>query len=173
VVSGDIRLDQALISAPSRQEHVLAPLVGGTADNHLWVLPSGSLSNPADFGAARRLPEMLRTLSERAEVVLVDAPPLLVTGDAMALTAHVEGIVVVTRANLIRTATLDELRRVLDVAPTVKLGFILTGSTEVGGYYEARHEPAARDVASSQHLGSDFNAQWNTEGAAMVTRDRH
>jgi polysaccharide biosynthesis transport protein len=171
VVSGDIRLDQALISVPSPQEHALSPVVGGMADDHLWVLP-GSARNPADFGARllglgdprlRGLPETLRTLSERAEIVLVDAPPLLVAGDAMALTAHVDGIVVVTRANLIRAATLDELRRVLDVAPAAKLGFILTGSKDVGGYYKADYGPAAGHSTSSQDPGNDVDGQWNTE----------
>jgi polysaccharide biosynthesis transport protein len=194
VLSGDIRLDQALI-AP--QENVLAPVVGGMADSHLWVLPSGSASNPAnfggvrgrparlktvlpsgsasnlaDFGAIRELPEILMTLSERAEIVMVDVPPLLVTGDAIALTAHVDGIVVVTAANLLRGATLDELRRVLDVAPAVKLGFILTRSNDIGGYDEARYT-ADRDFTSSQHPDSDIDAQWNTEGPAMVNRNRH
>jgi polysaccharide biosynthesis transport protein len=171
VVSGDIRLDQALISVPSPQEHALSPVVGGMADDHLWVLP-GSARNPADFGARllglgdprlRGLPETLRTLSERAEIVLVDAPPLLVAGDAMALTAHVDGIVVVTRANLIRAATLDELRRVLDVAPAAKLGFILTGSKDVGGYYKADYGPAAGHSTSSQDPANDVDGQWNTE----------
>jgi len=194
VLSGDITLDEALTSP---QENVLSPVVGGMADNHLWVLPSGSVSNRAnpgavrglpdalrtvppsgtvsnlaDFGAVRGLPETLKTLSERAEIVLVDAPPLLVTGDAIALTAHVDGVVVVTRANLLRTATLDELRRVLDIAPAVKLGFILTGSKDVGGYYEGGYGPAAREF-TSQHPGSDLDAQWTTEGATMVTRNRH
>jgi Mrp family chromosome partitioning ATPase/capsular polysaccharide biosynthesis protein len=199
VVSGDISLDQALIRVPSPEESVVSPAVGAMSDNHLWVLPSGSgrnhanlgalggllqtlrtvlpsgtVSNPADFGAVvRGLPETLRTLSERAEIVLVDAPPLLVTGDAMALTAHVDGIVIVTRANLNRGATLDELRRVLDIAPAVKLGFILTGSKDVGGYYDAGYGPGARDFDLSQRPGSDIDTEWNPEGAAVVTRNRH
>jgi Mrp family chromosome partitioning ATPase len=142
-------------------------------DNHLSVLPSGSVSNHADFGAVRGLPKMLRTLSERADIVLVDAPPLLVVGDATAWTAHVDGIIVVTRANLIRAATLDELRRVLDVAPAVKLGFILTGSQDVSGYYAGGNGPAASDFTSPRHPASDIDAQWSTESSAMVTRDRY
>jgi hypothetical protein len=181
VVSGDTWLDEALIRVPLlqemvarlRRENVPPYVVGGMAETHLWILPSGSMSNPANFGAVRGVPETLKTLSERAEILLVDAPPLLIAGDAMALTAHVDGIVVVIRANVTRTATLDELRRVLDVAPTAKLGFILTGSKDVGGYYEAGYGPAARDFTSSQDPGIDIDAQRNTQGAAMVTRDRH
>jgi succinoglycan biosynthesis transport protein ExoP len=180
VVSGAMGLDQALIRGPSPQENVLSQfgieasehVVGGLADNLLWVLPSGSVSNPADFGALRELPKTLTTLSERADIVLLDAPPILVVGDAIALTAHVDGIIVVTRANLIRAATLDELRRVLDVAPAVKLGFVLTGSKDVSGYYGGGHEPASSDFTWPQHPGSDIDAQRKTESAAMGTRDR-
>jgi tyrosine-protein kinase len=172
VVSGDIGLDQALVRGPSPQANVLVPIVDGMVENHLWVLPSGSVRNPADFGAVRGLPKTLRTLSERADIVLVDAPPLLVVGDATALTAHVDGIIVVTRANLIRAATLDELRRVLDVAPAEKLGFVLTGSKDGGGYYDRGHGPAPSDFTSPQHPGSDI-ARWKTESAAIVSRDRY
>ena len=173
VVSGDIELDQALIRGPSPQGNVFSPSVDGMADNHVWVLPSGSVSNPEDFGAVRGLPETLATLSERADIVLVDAPPLLLVGDAIALTAHVDGIIVVTRANLIRGAALDELRRVLEVAPAVKLGFVLTGSKDVSGYYDGGYRPAASDVTSPQRPGSDIDAEWQTESAAIVNPDRY
>jgi capsular exopolysaccharide synthesis family protein len=166
VVSGDVSLEYALIRGPSTPDNILAPEGRGVADDHLWILPSGSV-NPVDLGAARRLPELLSALSERADIVLIDAPPLLVAGDAIALTAHVDGIMVVTRANLIRAATLDELRRVLEVAPAVKLGFILVGSKDVDGYYEGSSVPAAatNGFASAQRLGPDIDAQWKIEGA--------
>jgi Mrp family chromosome partitioning ATPase len=136
------------------------------ADNDLWVRPSGSV-NPVDVGAARQLPELLRDLSERADIVLIDAPPLLDPGDAIALTAHVDGIMVVTRANLNRAATLDELRRVLEVTPAVKLGFIHGGSKDVDGYYDGNLVPAATTnrFASGQQLGPDIDAQWKAEDA--------
>jgi succinoglycan biosynthesis transport protein ExoP len=165
VVSGDVSLEYALIRGPSTPDNVLASNGRGVADNHLWILPSGSV-NPVDVGAARRLPELLSALSERGDIVLIDAPPILVAGDAMALTAHVDGIMVVTRANLIRAATLDELRRVLDAAPARKLGFVLTGSKNVSDYYEGSYRPTGSDGFASSPLGPDIDSQWKTEGAA-------
>jgi capsular exopolysaccharide synthesis family protein len=173
VVSGAASLERALIRGPSPRGHVFPPVVAEAADNQLWILPSGSLNNQADFGAARGHPEMLSALSERADVVLIDAPPLLAVSDAMALTAHVDGIMVVTRANLIRAATLDELRRVLDVAPARKVGFVLTGSRDVNGYYEAAPGPAASGFPTSPDLASDIEARWKTEGATMAARNRY
>jgi polysaccharide biosynthesis transport protein len=171
VVSGEVSLDYALIRGPSARDFVPAP-GRRVADEDLSILPSGS-DNPAGLGAARRLPEMLSALSERADIVLIDTPPLLVAGDAMALTAHVDGIIVVTRANLIRAATLDELRRVLDLAPAIKLGFVLTGSRDVNGYYGAASAPAPSDFRSSPLLGSDSDAQWKAEDVATVIRNRY
>jgi succinoglycan biosynthesis transport protein ExoP len=166
IVSGDIKLEQALIKDLTPHKDTPWPLVGRTPENQLWLLPSGSVSNSADFGAARGLRETLKTLSESADIVLVDAPPLLVTGDAMALTAHVDGIMVVIRAHVTRAATLDEMRRVLDVAPAVKVGFILIGSKGVHGYYEGSNGPGDSDgFTSSQQLGPDIDAQWKTESA--------
>jgi polysaccharide biosynthesis transport protein len=171
VNSGDVGFDQALVRGSSPQENLLLPIADGMADDRLWCYRlSGTVSNPADLDAIRGAPETLRNLSESADIVLVDAPPLLVDGDAVALTAHVDGIIVVT--DLIRAATLDELRRVLDVAPAAKLGFVLTGSKDVGGYHDGGYGPAAGDVTSPRHPGSGVDAQWKTESTAMRDRRR-
>lgn len=173
IVSGDITLDEALVTGPSPTEGQLSPIVDEMVHKHLSILPSGQVSNPAYFGTVRGVAEMLKHLSARADVVLVDAPPLLLTGDAIALTKHVDGIIVVTRANLIRAATLDELHRALDVAPTPKLGVVLTGSKEVVGYYAPDYELATRDLASSEHQGGDIDAPPKAERDAMVSRKRY
>jgi polysaccharide biosynthesis transport protein len=166
VVAGETKLEQALIGDLHPQNDIRWPLVDRTSENQLRVLPSGSVSNSADFGAARGLRETLKTLSDSADIVLVDAPPLLVTGDAMALTAHVDGIMVVIRSHLTRTAMLDEMRRVLDVAPAGKVGFILIGSKDVSAYYAGSSGPDDGDgVGSSRQLGPDIHPQWKTEGA--------
>ena len=68
------------------------------------------------------------------DVVLIDAPPILQVSDAMALTAKVDAVVVVTRLSAISRPTLSELRRVLDHAPVAKLGFVLTGVRVEEGY---------------------------------------
>ena len=94
--------------------------------------------NPAEFVGSRALDEILADLESRAEIVLIDAPPLLNLSDAMTLAGRVDGVVVVTRLPLIRRSALQELRRVLDSAPVAKLGFVATGSSPdaqtYGGY---------------------------------------
>jgi non-specific protein-tyrosine kinase len=115
----------------------------------LEVLPTGPLPPDAgEFIQSRVVAEILRELEERADIVLIDAPPMLHVGDAMALTAKVDGLILVSRLNVLRRPMVSELRRMLSTAPAVTLGFILTGahledSYEAVGYYA--YGPRRRD----------------------------
>jgi capsular exopolysaccharide synthesis family protein len=119
-----------------------APENGATKENGrgsitslLEVLPSGPLPpDPGEFVNTHALRELLEQVRERVELVLIDAPPLLSVGDAMALSPRVDALMVVTRLSLIRRPTLAELRRVLDHCPTSKLGFVLTAAELEEGY---------------------------------------
>ena len=64
----------------------------------------------------------------------IDAAPLLPVGDAIALSAYVDAIVLVVRLNALRSSALDDVRRILASSPAVKLGFVLTG-VEIGEGY--------------------------------------
>ncbi len=93
----------------------------------LEVLPAGPVPpDPGEFVATRALSDILTKLRERADIVLVDAPPVLRVGDAMTLSQKVDGIIVVTRMKIVRRQMLAELARQLHTAPAPVLGFVLT-----------------------------------------------
>ena len=48
--------------------------------------------------------------------------PLLPTGDTIALSAHVDAMVVVVRLNVLPLSALDDLSRVLASSPATKIG---------------------------------------------------
>lgn len=101
----------------------------------LQILPAGPLPpNVGEFVGSRHLSALLEQLRERADIVLVDSPPLLGVGDTMALSAKVDALLLVSRIELARRPILKELRRVLDTVPAEKLGFVLTGATPESGY---------------------------------------
>ncbi len=101
----------------------------------LEVLTAGPAPpNPGEFVSSRVLGDILDASAARADLVLIDAPPLLHVGDGLALSAKVDALVVITRLKVIRRPTIRELKRVLDTAPTAKLGFVLTGADADGGY---------------------------------------
>ncbi len=108
---------------------------GSAERGSLHVLASGPIPpDPGEFVGTQRLAKILADLRERAEIVLVDAPPLLRVGDAMTLSSHVDALVVITRMNVVRRQMLAELRRLLEAAPATKLGFVVTGAEGEQGY---------------------------------------
>lgn len=118
----DITAGRARIGGP-------LPSTGDATQGSLEVLTAGPpTTDPGELVTAPALDELLHQLRQRADVVLVDAPPLLVVSDAMALSAKVDAIVVVSRLGLVRRHMLTELRRVLAACPAPKLGLVITGA---------------------------------------------
>jgi len=120
----------------------------------LQVLPVGPLPpDPGEFVGSRRLEAILAELRERADTVLLDAPPVLHVGDAMTLSTKVDGLIVVTRLDVVRRHMLTELRRHLAASPTVKLGFVLTGAGDGQNYgygYGYAQRPEEKRTKSKQ-----------------------
>jgi polysaccharide biosynthesis transport protein len=101
----------------------------------LEVLPAGPIPpDPGEFVGRPALSEILAHLRERADIVLIDSPPVLHVGDAMTLSTKVDGIMLVTRMKVVRRQTLSELARQLSTVPSPVLGFVVTGAGEEEGY---------------------------------------
>lgn len=126
----------------------LRVLQGGEADTGngrrepgiLDVIGSGSLPpNPGEFVVTSELDAALAKFQEEAELLIVDGPPLLLAGDALTLSAKVDGLLLVTRMNALRRGQIGELERVLAASPTVKLGVVATDHTAMSkrAYYGA------------------------------------
>ena len=135
---------------------------GSIVKGILEVLPSGPIPpDPGEFVRTAALSEILAQLRVRTDFVLIDAPPTLHVGDALALSTKTDGVLVVTKMKTVRRHMLAELGRQLATSPTPVLGFVVTGSEEEDGYgygygygyryvprpYEPREaEPVARDA---------------------------
>jgi succinoglycan biosynthesis transport protein ExoP len=149
VALGTTHLDAALAPVligshgPTRWKSLNGPVKLGRLD----VLKAGILPpNPGEFASSSAIAEILAELRDRADVVVVDAPPIVGLGDALALSARVDALLLVTRLKLLRRSTLNELRRVLDAAPVPALGFILTEADADEGYdYAYRYAYYERD----------------------------
>jgi receptor protein-tyrosine kinase len=134
VVLGRARLDEALVKIPILDEEVPSSSSNGSG-GRLQVLTTGPLPpNPAEFVDSHALSNIFTDLQWQSDIVIVDSPPLLALSDTVKLTRKVDAVVVVARLSLIRRATLEELRRVLEGAPTAKLGTVVTGATAQDGY---------------------------------------
>jgi Mrp family chromosome partitioning ATPase len=90
--------------------------------------------DPGEFLSSGFVTDAVRALAKHCDVLLIDSPPMLAVGDAMAIATAADAVVVVTELNEIRRVTLAEARRILEGCPARKLGFIATGSDGASRY---------------------------------------
>ena len=144
VVLGNVSLEHAIVKVPivsgrrargsrwtpipgreAELPRVADSLPGSVA---LDVLPAGAAPmDPGEFVGVRGIADVLQSLRKRADIVLVDAPPVLEVSDPMTLMLQVDAIVIVTRLGVVRQPMLKEMRRMLTTSSVSALGFIVTG----------------------------------------------
>jgi polysaccharide biosynthesis transport protein len=91
---------------------------------------------------------VLAPLRSRFDYVLVDTPPMCVVGDASALSARMDAIVVVARLGVVNRSALRDLKRQLAAAPARTIGCAVTGVDVPAAYsYSGYFEPAVLSAA--------------------------
>ncbi|MDB5694593.1 MAG: hypothetical protein JWN21_136 [Sphingomonas bacterium] len=97
------------------------------ADQGFWLIASGPLPpNPTDLLSSGRLPELIRSLEDSFDLVVIDGPPVLGLADAPMLAANTRSLLFVVEASSgQRGRTRTALRR-LRVNNAVILGVLLT-----------------------------------------------
>ena len=130
----------------------------------LQIVSAGHpVANPDELRVDTVVRSVIDSVKGHADVILIDAGPLLSAGDAISLASHVDAIVVITRLNALRTTILEELSRNLENLPATKLGFIVAdaGKDERHGQYRGYFAqpsqaagPARLTVARSPSVGN-------------------
>jgi Mrp family chromosome partitioning ATPase len=131
-----------------------------TIAGKLEVIGTGPLPpNPGEFLGSHVLDEILAELAGRADLVLIDAAPLLRVGDALALSARVEAMLIVARIDRLRRPIVRELQRTLEASRAKPLGLIVTAADadeSYGyGYYKryAGYATRPEERASAEAIG--------------------
>jgi polysaccharide biosynthesis transport protein len=122
---------------PGANGSTATPLDAAGATGTLHVLPTGELPpNVGEFVTSDAVRALLKTLDQRCDVLLIDAPPLLQVGDTMALSPHVEAVLLVARLGVVRKQMVDEVKRLLESCPASAVGVVITdASIEPGRGY--------------------------------------
>jgi succinoglycan biosynthesis transport protein ExoP len=136
VAVGHVPLDAALAEVPIASS---AGSLNGDASyrGSLHVLPAGPISPELrEMVLVHSSAELLAQLTSQADVVLIDAPPIVPVVDAQALASYVDRLLVVVRWSFARRRTLKELRRTLVASGAPPVGFVLvTGPGETTEAY--------------------------------------
>ena len=164
VALGRLELDDALVTIPLGDRDESVDHGNGAGKSKLELLLAGPKPpSPGEFLQSQPVAKIFDQLKERCDLLLIDTPPLLQVGDAtaMVLNVNVDCAIVAARLGFARRPALNELRRVLESFPVVKLGFVATGEEShdsytgaYGAYHYYHHESAgSREVLKSRPDG--------------------
>jgi capsular exopolysaccharide synthesis family protein len=110
-----------------------------TGVTSLQVITSGHLpQNPSILIGSPKMTELIATLTEQADLVLFDAPPVIAVTDAALLAAKVDGTVLVIRAGSTQRDHVVRARTLLEKVNARLVGAALTNASldsSVSGYY--------------------------------------
>lgn len=152
---------------PEQRDTKIADYLVATTVPNLFVLPSGSRPpNPAELLSSRRTDEVLSALGESADVVIIDAPPLLAVTDPAVLASKADGVVLVAALDETHRVTAQRAKAALDIPHVRVLGLVLNkvdpssgGGYGYYGYYGEDSKPAkAGKQAKSSKSPKDRSA---------------
>jgi tyrosine-protein kinase len=108
----------------------------------LDALPSGLCPpNPSELLGSKRMTELLASLREMYDVVLIDSAPLLPVTDAAVLAPRVDAVLVVVRQGRTRVQDLYAARETLQAVSGRILGSVLTMARHAGPRMRSRLTP--------------------------------
>ena len=102
-----------------------------TAIPGLMVLTSGvTPPNPLDLLHSHRMHDIVHALSEMADIVLFDAPPMIVVSDTAVLASQTDGVLLVVQIGKTRRAQAQEAKDLLSKAHARLLGAVIINATQ-------------------------------------------
>ncbi|MCS5480806.1 polysaccharide biosynthesis tyrosine autokinase [Corynebacterium sp. YIM 101645] len=95
--------------------------------NEFYVLPAGRIPpNPSELLGSEEMEQLLRSLSERFDYVIVDAPPTLAVTDAAILGKMAAGLLMIIATGSTTKQDLEGALKALDTAGTNVFGVVAT-----------------------------------------------
>ena len=124
----------------------IADALAPTSHPNLRVLPSGPLPpDPTRLLRSAASSDVIASLKEQAEMVIIDTPPLLAVTDPLLLGSSVDGAMLVVDTRKTRRATVRQAAEMLSQAGIPLLGAVLnklTNRATSGHYYNYHYYDA-------------------------------
>lgn len=114
--------------------------------NGIQLLTAGPLpTNPTELLGSQKMSQLIEELKQKADVILLDTPPLTVVADAAVLSKVVDGVLQVVRSRVASRNSVLKTKELLTNAKARVLGAVLncSGSDEIGEGYYSYHSPGS------------------------------
>lgn len=111
---------------------------------NLVAIPTGPLPpNPADLLSSHKLAEAFAELRTKFKFIVVDSPPIMAATDAVILSVHADGVLLVVRSGETPKAAFTRARDLLTTVKSRILGVVLNAvdSNAPDYYYSYRYYP--------------------------------
>lgn len=110
--------------------------VSNTIIPGLSVIPCGTLPpNPTELIETERFANLVKTLREEYDYVLLDCPPIEIVADASIVEKLVDRTIFIVRAGLFERSMLPELDRIYAEKRFRNMGLVLNGTVAQGSRY--------------------------------------
>lgn len=106
---------------------------------NLHIVPAGDIpKNPMQLMEGPKFRELLDSLRDQADVIVLDTPPVLAVSDPLALVSVVDSVLIIVRSNKTRHEHLTETMRVLRGVGAKVMGVVVNDISKARrgyGYY--------------------------------------
>ncbi len=143
-----------------------------TDAGHLHVLTSGPIPpNPSEILFHRRTADVLASLAEMADIVLLDSPPLLPVTDASVLAGRVTAVLLVASAGRTRQRQIRRAAELLDQVHAPLVGTVLVRVRADARNYDDYSHYAADSPATGRR--SSGKGRSDAKHSARRTKREH
>ena len=118
----------------------------------LRLVTAGAAADSDQIVTGPRLASVLDQLRSLGDIVLVDSPPLLQSSDALAISAHVDGVLFVAQMRKYRRSHGPAVRHALAMSPARPLGLVVIGERHELEYETADVRAGRTSSASNPYL---------------------
>ena len=127
-----------------------------TRVENLWIISSGRVPpNPSELIGSDRMQRVIRQLGAEFDLVICDAPSVLVVTDPVLISTHVDTTLVVISVNNARRETVQRAQKLLQAANSNIAGVVLNGLEATRRhyyYYYYYYEDGARGQRRWYHF---------------------
>ncbi|MGH2829277.1 MAG: polysaccharide biosynthesis tyrosine autokinase [Actinomycetota bacterium] len=138
-------------------EKAIRPVPGQAG---VYVMPSGPvIGNPGELLSTEEMAMVIRRARKWADIVLIDAPPVLAAADASVLGTYADGVLMVMSAGQTPRAQASEAKDQLKAAGARLLGAVMFGASDPNGKVLAlpfRRGDGGDDLPPLSPYGGDF-----------------
>ncbi len=145
-VPNDLGVSSLIVGEGKMDEAIKSTEVPG-----LFILPCGPIPpNPAELLHTRAFGDLLQTLCQKFDRILLDSPPVGAVADAMVLSTQCDGVILVVRAGKVHRDIVRRTVRTLKAVSAPLFGALLNGVNVAQGKYGEYYGVSYRYYGTSE-----------------------